>query len=82
MFKSFVGAFPAALDVESSVEPEVPVVPVVSEMPESSKQDPLVSASILQKIDQLREKNIGKHVPLPQVCIVVHPSSSRLSSRC
>jgi hypothetical protein len=30
-------------------------------------QDHLVSAALLRKIDKLRERNIGKHVPLPQV---------------
>lgn len=27
----------------------------------------LASPALLRKIDQLREKNIGQHVPLPQV---------------
>lgn len=31
-----------------------------------AQQDPLVNAILLQKIDKLREKSIGKHVPLPQ----------------
>jgi hypothetical protein len=34
---------------------------------QDNQQDLLVSASLLRKIDRLREKNIGKHVPLPQV---------------
>ncbi len=33
----------------------------------SPEQDLLVSAALLRKIDKLREINIGKHVPLPQV---------------
>jgi GTPase SAR1 family protein len=37
--------------------------------------DLLLSASLLEKIDKLRERNIGKHVPLPQV-------SLPLISRC
>lgn len=40
--------------------------------PQTGQQDLLVSASILRKIDKLRERNIGKHVPLPQVC---HPQT-------
>jgi hypothetical protein len=35
--------------------------------PQDHQQDLLLSASLLRKIDKLREKNIGKHVPLPQV---------------
>lgn len=27
----------------------------------------LASPTLLRKIDQLREKNVGQHVPLPQV---------------
>jgi len=36
-------------------------------MGQTQQQDLLLSASLLSKIDKLREKNIGKHVPLPQV---------------
>jgi len=28
---------------------------------------PLASPALLQKVDELREKNISQHVPLPQV---------------
>lgn len=31
------------------------------------RQETLASPALLAKIDKLREKNIGKHVPLPQV---------------
>lgn len=31
------------------------------------KSDGLASPALLRKIDQLREKNIGQDVPLPQV---------------
>lgn len=31
------------------------------------QQDHLVSTALLEKIDKLRERNIGKEVPLPQV---------------
>jgi hypothetical protein len=33
----------------------------------TSKSDHLASPALLRKIDQLREKNVGQHVPLPQV---------------
>lgn len=36
-------------------------------MGQTQQQDLLLSASLLSKIDKLREKNLGKHVPLPQV---------------
>lgn len=36
-------------------------------MTQTSGEQHLVSPSILQKIDRLREKNVGKHIPLPQV---------------
>lgn len=31
------------------------------------KLNHLASPALLRKIDQLREKNVGQHVPLPQV---------------
>jgi hypothetical protein len=33
------------------------------------KSDHLANPALLRKIDELRERNIGKHVPLPQVSL-------------
>ncbi|KAK4147908.1 COG4 transport protein-domain-containing protein [Dichotomopilus funicola] len=41
--------------------------------PQQQPQDLLVSASLLRKIDKLRERNIGTHVALPQVCAYPTP---------
>jgi hypothetical protein len=34
----------------------------------------LASPQLLRKIDELRERNIGQHVPLPQVHIFIDSS--------
>ncbi|GAT24032.1 interferon-induced GTP-binding protein Mx2 [Aspergillus luchuensis] len=39
----------------------------------------LNSSELLKKIDKLREKNIGKHVPLPQLVVVGDQSSGKSS---
>ncbi len=39
----------------------------------------LTSPGRLQKIDQLREKNVGKHLPLPQLVVVGDQSSGKSS---
>ncbi|GKZ67170.1 hypothetical protein AnigIFM50267_001437 [Aspergillus niger] len=39
----------------------------------------LNSSELLKKIDKLREKNIGKHVPLPQLVVVEDQSSGKSS---
>ncbi|KAL1843731.1 hypothetical protein VTJ49DRAFT_112 [Mycothermus thermophilus] len=39
----------------------------------------LVSASLLEKIDRLREKNVGQHIPLPQLVVVGDQSSGKSS---
>jgi hypothetical protein len=36
-----------------------------------SKSARLASDNLLRKIDDLREKNIGQHIPLPQVRIKI-----------
>ncbi|KAL2270928.1 hypothetical protein VTJ83DRAFT_299 [Remersonia thermophila] len=43
------------------------------------KDDHLVSASLLEKIDKLREKNVGQHIPLPQLVVVGDQSSGKSS---
>ncbi|KAK3300059.1 COG4 transport protein-domain-containing protein [Chaetomium fimeti] len=47
--------------------------------PQDRQHDNLVSASLLRKIDKLRDKNIGKHVPLPQLVVVGDQSSGKSS---
>ncbi|GKZ17256.1 hypothetical protein AbraIFM66951_010579 [Aspergillus brasiliensis] len=39
----------------------------------------LNSSELLKKVDKLREKNIGKHVPLPQLVVVGDQSSGKSS---
>ncbi len=43
------------------------------------QSSPLTSLSRLRKIDQLREKNIGKYLPLPQLVAVGDQSSGKSS---
>ncbi|KAK3309619.1 P-loop containing nucleoside triphosphate hydrolase protein [Chaetomium strumarium] len=46
---------------------------------QTPQQDLLVSASLLWKIDKLRERNIGTLVPLPQLVVVGDQSSGKSS---
>ncbi|KAL2174718.1 COG4 transport protein-domain-containing protein [Thermothelomyces heterothallicus CBS 202.75] len=48
-------------------------------MAQVQKQELLVSASLVGKIDKLREINVGKHVPLPQLVVVGDQSSGKSS---
>ncbi|KAL2136255.1 hypothetical protein VTI74DRAFT_4688 [Chaetomium olivicolor] len=48
-------------------------------MTQTTHEERLVSHSLLRKIDLLREKNIGKHVPLPQLVVVGDQSSGKSS---
>ncbi|KAL6161915.1 hypothetical protein ACJQWK_11931 [Exserohilum turcicum] len=43
------------------------------------KLNHLASPALLRKIDQLREKNVGQHVPLPQLVVVGDQSSGKSS---
>ncbi|RYN63530.1 hypothetical protein AA0117_g12693 [Alternaria alternata] len=45
----------------------------------TSKTNHLASPALLCKIDQLREKNVGQHVPLPQLVVVGDQSSGKSS---
>ncbi|KAI1522465.1 interferon-induced GTP-binding protein Mx2, partial [Pyrenophora tritici-repentis] len=45
----------------------------------TSKSNHLASPALLRKIDQLREKNVGQHVPLPQLVVVGDQSSGKSS---
>ncbi|KAH6853441.1 COG4 transport protein-domain-containing protein [Chaetomium sp. MPI-CAGE-AT-0009] len=47
--------------------------------PQNQQQDLLLSASLLRKIDKLREKNIGTHIGLPQLVVVGDQSSGKSS---
>ncbi|KAH8730768.1 interferon-induced GTP-binding protein Mx2 [Phaeosphaeriaceae sp. PMI808] len=47
--------------------------------PRMLKPDHLASPALLRKIDQLREKNVGQHVPLPQLVVVGDQSSGKSS---
>ncbi|KIW16614.1 hypothetical protein PV08_03802 [Exophiala spinifera] len=42
-------------------------------------EDLLASPTLLRKIDQLRERNVGQHVPLPQLVVVGDQSSGKSS---
>jgi Dynamin family len=48
-------------------------------MPAEVNGHPLTSPSRLRKIDQLREKNVGKYLPLPQLVAVGDQSSGKSS---
>ncbi|GKZ37936.1 hypothetical protein AbraIFM66950_009799 [Aspergillus brasiliensis] len=45
----------------------------------ASNPNLLNSSELLKKVDKLREKNIGKHVPLPQLLVVGDQSSGKSS---
>jgi hypothetical protein len=44
----------------------------------SPQLDLLTSPDLLRKVDELREKNVGSHVPLPQVKHTLFDSQSQL----
>ncbi|OCL03244.1 putative dynamin [Glonium stellatum] len=47
--------------------------------PLAPKLGHLASAALLRKIDELREKSVGQHVPLPQLVVVGDQSSGKSS---
>ncbi|OJJ75529.1 hypothetical protein ASPBRDRAFT_168520 [Aspergillus brasiliensis CBS 101740] len=51
----------------------------MSNKEDASGSKNLNSSELLKKIDKLREKNIGKHVPLPQLVVVGDQSSGKSS---
>ncbi|PWY92857.1 hypothetical protein BO70DRAFT_425511 [Aspergillus heteromorphus CBS 117.55] len=46
---------------------------------ETGESNLLSNSDLLRKIDRLREKNVGKHVPLPQLVVVGDQSSGKSS---
>ena len=66
---TYLSHFEFLFQREASLLPFLDEPSITMQASQQGSQAPqhLVSASLLRKIDKLREKNIGKHVPLPQV---------------